>query len=76
MSNKKDSEKTDVPLKFYCAPSEMQRIEDYRFKNRIPSRTQAVRELIGLGLEYSELLEQQKNCEILVLKKELEGEIA
>jgi hypothetical protein len=74
MSNKKDAEKADVPLRFYCTPSEMQRIEDYRFKNRIPVRTQAVRDLIELGLEYAELLEQQKLVGVLSEDKALEDE--
>ena len=76
VSNKKDAEKADVPLRFYCTPSEIKRIEDYRFKNRVSARTQAVRGLIELGLEYSELLEQQEKSKLLALKTKLENGMA
>ena len=60
MSNKKNTEKGDIPLRVYCNSDELRRIDDYRYKNRFPVRTKAILSLIELGLEYAELLERQK----------------
>jgi hypothetical protein len=67
MSNKKDKEeeKADVPVRIYVTPTEAEQIEEYRsnmrINNRIPTRTQVVRDLIFRGLEYENLLRQQKS---------------
>jgi hypothetical protein len=74
MSNKKDKEKADIPLRVYCTPDELERIDDYRYKNRISARTKAMLSLIELGLEYAELLERQKLVNLLSSDKALEDE--
>jgi hypothetical protein len=77
MSNKNDvSPDGDVKhkLKFSCTPLELKQVDKFRFKNEFPTRAQAVRALIELGLEYSELLEQQKLVGVLYPDKALEDE--
>lgn len=77
MSNKKDvSPDGDVKhkLKFSCTALELKQVDKFRFKNEFPTRAQAIRYLIEIGLEYAELLEQQKIMAVLPIDKVLEDE--
>lgn len=49
VTDEKKSERIPVVL----TPSLLNRIEDWRFTRRIPSRSDAIRQLIELGLERS-----------------------
>jgi hypothetical protein len=40
----------DIRLQIMLQPDELQAIEDWRFKSRMPSRASAVRELLRRGL--------------------------
>lgn len=41
-------------------PEMLQKIEDFRFENRFPNRTQATLELIRIGIETLEKNQQEK----------------
>lgn len=49
MSNEKIEKKVKVLA--YFTPTQMQKIEDYQFNNRLQSRNEAIRELVDLGLK-------------------------
>lgn len=46
-------EKRVEKLQIMAADSEIEMIEDWRFENRSPSRSAAIRSLIYLGLQYA-----------------------
>ncbi len=46
-----NSQERDIRLQIMLQPQEMEAIEEWRFKTRMPSRAAAVRELIRRGLE-------------------------
>ncbi len=54
--SEQNSERIITPM----PPSLMVAIDDYRFKNRHPSRSEAIRRLIELGLEASRRTNEQK----------------
>jgi len=41
----------DVRLNLFFEPKEIEKIDDFRFQNRIASRAEAIRRLIELGLK-------------------------
>lgn len=45
----------DVRLPVMVTRAEAQAIDDWRFKNRIPTRAEAIRRLIELGLKAEQL---------------------
>jgi hypothetical protein len=44
-----------VRLQIMLAPDELALVDDFRFRNRMPSRAAAVRELFRIGLTNAEL---------------------
>ena len=48
-------EKRLVKLQILVTDSELVNIDDWRFENRAENRSSAVRELMALGLKFSEL---------------------
>lgn len=49
MSDEKTEKKVKVLA--YFTPTQMKNIEDYQFNNRLPSRNEAIRDLVDLGLK-------------------------
>lgn len=47
-------EKLTERLNMFLTPSQVEAINDFRFNNRIGTLSEAVRQLIKLGLEHSE----------------------
>lgn len=74
MSTEKKDKKGNVQLNFYCTLDEQQWVEHYRFRNHIPTKTEALRNIMLLGIEQMKLLEQQKIIGILSPDKALEDE--
>lgn len=59
-------------LQIMLAPEELQAVDDFRFKHRMPSRAAAVRELFRLGLAGAGLVTENvgiKSGEYGVLKQ-------
>jgi hypothetical protein len=52
--NEEGGEKLTERLNMFFTPSQVEAINDFRFSNRIGSLSEAVRQLIELGLEHSE----------------------
>ncbi len=46
-----NEEPKNVRLPLMVTPSEARAIDDWRFKNRVPTRAEAIRQLIELGLK-------------------------
>lgn len=57
-------------LQIMLAPHELEAVDDFRFKNRMPSRAAAVRELFRLGLASINLVKQdgRKSADFGVLE--------
>ncbi len=50
MNTKGSGAQRDERLQIMLSPSELEAVDDFRFRNRMPSRAAAVRELFRLGL--------------------------
>jgi hypothetical protein len=50
-SNGGNSSARDERLQFMVTPAELNAVDDYKFRHRMPSRAAAVRELLRLGIE-------------------------
>lgn len=59
-------------LQIMLSPDELEAVDDFRFKNRMPSRAAAVRELFRLGLASVGLVKQdgRKSTDFGVLDNE------
>lgn len=57
------SEKKTVRVQVVMAPSEVERIDDWGFKNRIRSRSEVVRRLLLAGLATEEKAEKPEKAE-------------
>ena len=57
-------EKRLSKLQILVTDSELKDIDDWRFDRRADNRSSAVRELIALGLRYSQEHEDEANAEI------------
>ena len=63
-------------LQIMLSPDELQAVDDFRFKQRMPSRAAAVRELFKLGLtvlRQSPALAGQKSTDFGVLERNSNG---
>ncbi|KRE04329.1 hypothetical protein ASE61_25715 [Bosea sp. Root670] len=54
--------KRDQRLQVMLSAKELEEIDDWRFKNRIPTRAAAVREIMRLGLQQA--ARQSRNSDI------------
>jgi hypothetical protein len=52
MTNRKTGLARDERLQIMLSPEELEAVDDFRFKQRMPSRAAAVRELFRLGLTH------------------------
>jgi hypothetical protein len=62
----------DERLQIMLSPEELQAVEDFRFKHRMPSRAASVRELVRLGLAAAGLVVENsgiKSSEYGVLRR-------
>ena len=60
-------------LQIMLSPKELEAVDDFRFKNRMPSRAAAVRELFRIGLANAEAMgpvDGKKSSEFGVLEDE------
>lgn len=60
-------------LQIMLSPNELSAVDDFRFKNRMPSRAAAVRELFRLGLASSGLIkgpDGRKSADFGVLNRD------
>ncbi len=63
-------EKRLVKLQILVTDSELAKIDDWRFDNRAENRSSAVRELMALGLKFSELHGEECADLISALRKQ------
>lgn len=50
MPRKRNGDARDERLQIMLSPEELEAVDDFRFKKRMPSRAAAVRELFRIGL--------------------------
>lgn len=62
-----DTEKKSERLNMVLSPSEIEAIDEWRFSHRIGSRSEAIRQLIALGLSSSDKDELLDRCRELLL---------
>ena len=57
---------TEKPKIIFVADKELfEKIDDFRFENRVANRSEAIRQLVRKSLDLNELLQKDRNAEIL-----------
>lgn len=51
MMTDEDTQQREVRIPFRAAPDEIKAIDDFRYSQRIPSRSEALRRLLRMGLK-------------------------